>query len=101
MYSNKYSPVEKPIQKWLLHEHQSWNRHSRIIRSLLQDNTPETEEDEEGHEFTNGTFAGNATHGNATEATKEADPMFPKDLFTMEQIKSGAVILYIIGSIYK
>ena len=42
---------------------------------------------------------GNSTHGNGTEA-EEADPLFPKDLFTMEQIRSGAVGFYIFGVIY-
>ncbi len=28
------------------------------------------------------------------------DPLFPPDLFTMEQLRSGAVALYIVGAIY-
>ncbi|XP_076267834.1 sodium/potassium/calcium exchanger Nckx30C-like isoform X2 [Rhynchophorus ferrugineus] len=35
---------------------------------------------------------------NATE--KKEDPLFPTDLFTDEQLKSGAIVLHIIGVIY-
>ena len=30
----------------------------------------------------------------------EADSMFPPDLFTADQLKSGAVLLYILGMVY-
>lgn len=61
---------------------------SRIMRALLSVENV-TEE-----------VMGNSTHANATEGEAEADPMFPKDLFTMEQIKSGAVGFYIFGVVY-
>ncbi|XP_014258502.1 sodium/potassium/calcium exchanger Nckx30C isoform X2 [Cimex lectularius] len=35
-------------------------------------------------------------HGNSTEKT----PLFPKDLFSMEQRRKGAVVLHIIGVVY-
>ena len=30
----------------------------------------------------------------------ESDPMFPPDLFTADQLKSGAVLLYLLGMVY-
>lgn len=42
----------------------------------------------------------NSTHFNGTAEPAEADPMFPKDLFTMDQIKAGAVGFYIFGVMY-
>jgi solute carrier family 24 (sodium/potassium/calcium exchanger), member 2 len=38
-----------------------------------------------------------ANHGNETE---KKDPLFPKDLFTLEERKNGAVVLHILGVIY-
>ena len=43
-------------------------------------------------------ITGNKT-GNGTEE-KKPDPLFPKDLLTMDQLRKGGVILYIIGLIY-
>ena len=39
------------------------------------------------------------THGNLTVNDNEfvIDPGFPPDLFTIEQLKNGAIILHIIG----
>jgi sodium/potassium/calcium exchanger 2 len=37
--------------------------------------------------------------GNATEGHKPT-PLFPPDLFTDEQLKKGAIVLYIVGVIY-
>lgn len=75
----------------------SWQKHSVILRSLLQVTTtlePNLElEEVEFNATINGTL-----HGNGTEEEGEGgDPMFPPDLFTMDQIKSGAVIFYIWG----
>ncbi|XP_045471305.1 sodium/potassium/calcium exchanger Nckx30C isoform X3 [Harmonia axyridis] len=38
-------------------------------------------------------------HHNVSNETK-ADPLFPPDLFTLEQRKNGAIILHILGVIY-
>lgn len=45
---------------------------------------------------------GNRANGtNETEISQPAqDPLFPKDLFTTEQLKSGAVLLHVFGVIY-
>ena len=39
------------------------------------------------------------THGNLTVNDNEfvIDPGFPPDLFTIEQLKNGAIILHIVG----
>ncbi len=58
-----------------------------MMRALLSVDTNST---------INSTLSGNAT----ANATEEADPLFPPDLFTMEQIKSGAVAFYILGVVY-
>ena len=39
------------------------------------------------------------TTSNAT-GEPEADPLFPPDLFTMEEIRQGAVGFYILGVVY-
>ena len=36
---------------------------------------------------------------NFTNYDPEYDPPFPPDLFTMNQLKSGAVLFYIIGTL--
>ncbi|XP_059221261.1 sodium/potassium/calcium exchanger Nckx30C isoform X3 [Stomoxys calcitrans] len=57
------------------------------------------EEEEEAEERErNGSFErdGNETHADNTTKT----PLFPKDLFTKEQLENGAVICHIIGVIY-
>lgn len=40
----------------------------------------------------------NSTH-NATEMVKK-DPLFPTDLFTMEQRRKGAIAFHVVGVIY-
>ena len=40
------------------------------------------------------------TTSNATAGEPEADPLFPPDLFTMEEIRQGAVGFYILGVVY-
>lgn len=63
----------------------------RLVRALLQ-------LEEESTNKTEAT-ASNATKS-SNETEKEHDPLFPKDVFTMEQIRQGAVGLYIFGVIY-
>ncbi|XP_035793976.1 sodium/potassium/calcium exchanger Nckx30C-like isoform X2 [Anopheles albimanus] len=41
----------------------------------------------------------NVTNGTGG-ATVKKDPLFPKDLFTDEQLRSGAIMLHVIGVIY-
>lgn len=55
--------------------------------TIQQDNTTESDGLEEVEEL------GNLTH-------VEKDPLFPKDLFTLEQRRNGAVLLHILGVIY-
>lgn len=38
--------------------------------------------------------------GSQNNENKTEDPLFPKDLFTDDQLKSGAVVLHIIGVLY-
>ena len=38
--------------------------------------------------------------GNDTDYPLENDPMFPPDLFSAEELKNGAVLLYILGMVY-
>ena len=40
------------------------------------------------------------TTDSPTNTTTEPDPFFPKDIFTLEQLKHGGVSLYILGLIY-
>lgn len=42
----------------------------------------------------------NSTAGREDNSTKEKDPLFPKDLFSMEQRRHGAVALHILGVVY-
>jgi len=44
--------------------------------------------------------ADNVTEAPAEKEIKKADPLFPPDLFNEEQLKSGALCLYILGLIY-
>lgn len=65
---------------------------SRMIRHLLAVGpAPDAENTEPGSSGTN-------SSGNITNVEK--DPLFPPDVFTKEQIRSGAVVFYIIGVIY-
>lgn len=63
----------------------------RIVRALLQ--VPENETEN----LTNVTDV--QTNGTLVEEL-QYDPLFPKDIFTMTQIKNGAVAFYILGVIY-
>lgn len=40
----------------------------------------------------------NSNH--STNASKKEDPLFPKDLFTIEQRRNGAIILHVLGVVY-
>ena len=68
--------------------------HSRLIRSLMA--LPEDAEN--GTELIDS--SSNSTNFTMEEGDEvQSDPLFPPDLFTMEQIKSGYVIFYIIGEL--
>lgn len=45
-------------------------------------------------------LAENSTQKDANETHAHKDPLFPEDLFTLEQRRSGAIIFHIIGVIY-
>jgi hypothetical protein len=47
-------------------------------------------------------FLGISGHGNNTNETEKIkkDPLFPEDLFTLEQRQNGAIAFHIIGVIY-
>ncbi|XP_069193937.1 sodium/potassium/calcium exchanger Nckx30C isoform X2 [Procambarus clarkii] len=63
----------------------------RASRTLLQTSTTElTEYDVE----TSTTFL------NETTLEKVADPLFPPDIFTLQQRREGAIVLHVIGMIY-
>lgn len=51
------------------------------------------------HKFTKYIFFSTFITDNATEA-KKPDPLFPEDLFTLEERRNGAIILHIIGVMY-
>lgn len=50
----------------------------------------------------NGTSGGNGHRrsGNGSDAAEENQPLFPQDLFTLEQRRNGAVVFHILGVIY-
>ena len=50
-----------------------------------------------GTDFMSSNSSTNSTNGTMMEAEVVADPLFPPDLFTMEQIKNGYVAFYILG----
>uniref|UniRef100_A0A336MEF1 CSON014811 protein n=2 Tax=Culicoides sonorensis TaxID=179676 RepID=A0A336MEF1_CULSO len=52
---------------------------------------------ESGYNDTTITHAKNVTNNTAV---KQKDPLFPEDLFTMEERRNGAVILHILGVMY-
>ena len=60
--------------------------HSRLIRSLMA--LPEDMANN-GTDFMSSNSSTNSTNGTMMEAEVIADPLFPPDLFTMEQIKNG------------
>jgi len=53
-----------------------------------------------GTDFMSSNSSTNSTNGTMMEAEVVADPLFPPDLFTMEQIKNGYVAFYILGVVY-
>ena len=63
-----------------------------MMRSLLSVETTECPECPEGL-MSNSSF-------NSTNATEEAAPLFPPDLFTIEELRQGAVGFYILGVVY-
>ena len=65
--------------------------HSRLIRSLMA-----LPEEANGTDFLSSNSSTNSTNGTMIEIN-QADPLFPPDLFTMEQIKGGYVAFYIVG----
>ena len=55
----------------------------------------------ESTEGPNGLLSNSSSNStNATSAIEEADPLFPPDLFTMEELRQGAVGFYILGVVY-
>lgn len=87
---------------WLHHYNEATHGPSKLIRHLLQ----AEEQNEDASSSSNSEEVGglkvNCTqHPNATNCTApEKDPLFPPDIFTLEEIKNGAVAFYIIGVIY-
>lgn len=70
-------------------------------RRLLQENTDAASgSNNAGSEDTGTAAQGAATTKAPNAAKEEAKDNFPTDLFTEEQMKNGAVVLYIIGIIY-
>ena len=67
---------------------------------LLQSSSFSLEAEPDNDDYDESDIEGNIEHNNNTingTGADEQDPMFPPDLFTKEQIKSGAVIFYILG----
>ena len=64
-----------------------YNVHARVKR-----NTPEAEPTL--------SFPTNETSKNETSSSPSDDPLFPTDLFSMEERRKGALILHILGMIY-
>ncbi len=62
--------------------------HSRLLRHLM------------AVENVEGSILSPVQNGSLNMTEPERDPLFPPDLFTTDQIKNGAVTLYIIGVIY-
>ena len=100
LHTPNYS-LNKPIHSseealhWLRHFQDGvGSPHSRLIRSLMA-----LPEDSENGTLLNSNST-NSTNTTIFEEAEQSDPLFPPDLFTMEQIKSGYVIFYIIGKLY-
>ena len=79
---------------WLHHYNEATHGPSKLIRHLLQ--AEETESDVDTLEGSGSGLALNST--NDTAPAK--DPLFPPDIFTIAEIRSGAVAFYILGVIY-
>jgi hypothetical protein len=94
-------PGSVPVQNseearnWLKSFDQDLHGRSRVIRHLMS--VEQEPVDENGSGLSSGSE--NNSTSNKT-AVPEKDPLFPPDLFTMEQIKGGAVVFYILGVIY-
>ena len=80
---------------WLNHYNEAKHGSSRLIRHLMQ---APPDDEEEGSPPEMAPLNDTSAVANVTEEQK--DPLFPPELFTPEQIKSGAVALYILGVIY-
>ena len=83
---------------WLHHYNEATHGPSKLIRHLLQAEEPN--EDASSSEEVDGdviSCVSNSTH-NCTAPAR--DPLFPPDIFTLQEIKNGAVAFYIIGVIY-
>lgn len=95
-------PGSVPIQSseearnWLKSFDQDLHGRSRVIRHLMS--VEQEPADNDGSGLSSGSGSENSTSN--TTAVPEKDPLFPPDLFTMEQIKGGAVVFYILGVIY-
>jgi len=95
-------PGSVPVQSseearnWLKSFDQDLHGRSRVIRHLMS--VEQEPADNDGSGLSSGSGSENST-SNKT-AVPEKDPLFPPDLFTMEQIKGGAVVFYILGVIY-
>lgn len=91
-------PVQssEEAQNWLKSFDQDLHGRSRVIRHLLS--VEQEPADKDGSGLSSGSGSENSTSN--TTSVPEKDPLFPPDLFTMEQIKGGAVVFYILGVIY-
>ena len=72
----------------------------QVVWLLLQSSSFSLEAEPDNDDYDESDIEGNIEHNNNTingTGADEQDPMFPPDLFTKEQIKSGAVIFYILG----
>ena len=105
-FQNRAGPGELtglvPVQSseearhWLKSFDQDLHGRSRVIRHLMS--VEQEPADKDGSGLSSGSGSENGTSN--TTAVPEKDPLFPPDLFTMEQIKGGAVVFYILGVIY-
>jgi sodium/potassium/calcium exchanger 2 len=91
-------PVQssEETQNWLKSFDQDLHGRSRVIRHLMS--VEQEPADKDGSGLSSGSGSENSTSN--TTSVPEKDPLFPPDLFTMEQIKGGAVVFYILGVIY-
>jgi len=95
-------PGSVPVQSseearnWLKSFDQDLHGRSRVIRHLMS--VEQEPADKDGSGLSSGSGSENSTSN--TTSVPEKDPLFPPDLFTMEQIKGGAVVFYILGVIY-
>ena len=90
--NHKYTSSD--ARHWLHHYEEEIHGPSKLIRHLLEVTEATSLEEGSG----SGVESGNST-GNGTKVEKK-DPLFPPELFTPEQIKSGFVAFYILGVIY-